>query len=79
MKWSIQLIDESAKVPFSKTNQQDLVALFSVMRAEEDSLVDEDEGNLYDALMLGRMRTMRTGTKGRVDYYGNSIRLFHAR
>jgi len=52
VKWSIQLIDESAKVPFSKTNQKDLVALFSVMRAEEDSLVDEDDGQpFYDALM----------------------------
>ena len=52
VKWSIQLIDESAKVPFSKTNQKDLVALFSVMRAEEDSLVDEDEEQpFYDALM----------------------------
>jgi len=52
IRWSIRLIDESAKVPISKVQEKDLVALFSVMMAGEDSLVDDDDGQAYyDALM----------------------------
>jgi len=50
--WSVRLIDESAKVPISKVKEKDLVALFALMQAEEDSLVDEDDGQpFYDSMM----------------------------
>ena len=50
--WSVRLIDESAKIPISKVKEKDLVALFAVMQAEEDSLMDEDDGQpFYDSMM----------------------------
>ncbi|MBT3666071.1 MAG: hypothetical protein HN548_01215 [Opitutae bacterium] len=52
VQWSISLIDESGKVPISAISEKDLVSLFAIMRAEEDSLVNEDDGQLfYDTLM----------------------------
>ena len=52
MTWSVRLIDESAKIPISKVKEKDLVALFAVMQAEEDSLMDEDDGQpFYDSMM----------------------------
>lgn len=52
VQWSISLIDESGKVPISAISEKDLVSLFSIMRAEEDSLVNEDDGQpFYDSLM----------------------------
>ena len=52
VKWSISLVDESGKVPISTIAEKDLVSLFSVMRAEGDSLVNEDDGQpFYDSLM----------------------------
>ncbi len=50
--WSVRLIDESAKIPISQVKEKDLVALFAVMQAEEDSLMDEDDGQpFYDSMM----------------------------
>ena len=50
--WSVRLIDESAKIPISKVNERDLVSLFAVMQAEDDSLLDEDDGQpFYDSMM----------------------------
>ena len=50
--WSVRLIDESAKVPITKVKEKDLVALFALMQAEEDSLVDDDDGQpFYDSMM----------------------------
>ena len=50
--WSVRLIDESAKVSISKVNEKDLVSLFAVMQAEDDSLIDEDDGQpFYDSMM----------------------------
>lgn len=52
VRWSISLIDESGKVPISSISEKDLVSLFSIMRAEEDSLVNDDDGQpFYDSLM----------------------------
>ena len=52
VSWSVRLIDESAKVPVSKINEKDLVALFAIMHAEEDALLDEDDGQpFYDSMM----------------------------
>ena len=52
VQWTISLIDESGKVPISAISEKDLVSLFSIMRAEEDSLVNEDDGQpFYDSLM----------------------------
>lgn len=50
--WSVRLIDESAKIPITKIKEKDLVALFAVMQAEEDSLINEDDGQpFYDSMM----------------------------
>ena len=50
--WSVRLIDESAKVSISKVNEKDLVSLFAVMQADDDSLIDEDDGQpFYDSMM----------------------------
>ena len=52
VNWSVRLIDESAKVPISKVNERDLVSLFALMQAEDDSLLDEDDGQpFYDSMM----------------------------
>ena len=50
--WSVRLIDESAKVPIYKVNEKDMTALFALMMAEEESLVDEDDGEpFFDSMM----------------------------
>ena len=56
--WStVRLIDESKKILISKVKEKDLVALFAVMASEEDSLMDEDDGQpFYDSMMTGSMR-----------------------
>ena len=52
VRWSISLIDESGKVPIASISEKDLVSLFSIMRAEGDSLVNDDDGQpFYDSLM----------------------------
>ena len=52
VKWSISLVDESGKVPISTIAEKDLVSLFSIMRSEDGSLVNEDDGQpFYDSLM----------------------------
>ena len=52
IKWSISLVDESGKIPISKVSEKDLVSLFATMRAEGDSLVDDDDGQaFYDAMV----------------------------
>ncbi len=52
IQWSVTLIDESGKVPISKISEKDFVYLFATMRAEGDSLVNEDDGQpFYDALV----------------------------
>ena len=52
IKWSISLVDESGKIPISKVSEKDLVSLFATMRAEGDSLIDDDDGQaFYDAMV----------------------------
>ena len=52
VKWEVRIEDETGKIPFGAFKEKDLVALFSVMMAEEDELVDEDDGEpLVDCLM----------------------------
>jgi hypothetical protein len=52
VRWSVSLIDESGKVPISSISEKDLVSLFSIMRAEGDSLVNDDDGQpFYDSFM----------------------------
>lgn len=52
VKWSISLIDESGKVPISSIQEKDLVSFFAIMRADDGSLVDEDDGQpFFDSMM----------------------------
>ena len=52
VKWSIDLIDESGKVPISSVSEKDLISFFANMRADDGSLVDEDDGKpFFDSLM----------------------------
>ena len=52
VKWQVTIQDETGKIPFQTLKEKDLMALFSVMMAEEDELVDEDDGEpLVDCLM----------------------------
>ncbi|MDC0547861.1 type II secretion system protein GspK [Opitutales bacterium] len=52
VKWSIELIDESGKVPISTVSEKDLISFFANMRADDDSLVDEDDGKpFFDSFM----------------------------
>lgn len=52
VKWSISLIDESGKVPISAISERDLVSFFAIMRADDGSLVDEDDGQpFFDSMM----------------------------
>ena len=52
VKWQVTIQDETGKIPFQALKEKDLMALFSVMMAEEDELVDEDDGEpLVDCLM----------------------------
>ena len=44
VKWSIKLMDESAKMPIDKVNPKDMTALFALMTSEEESTVEEDDG-----------------------------------
>lgn len=51
VKWEVNIVDESGKVPLSGISEKDLVGLFAMMKAE-DSLIDEDDGQpFYDSLM----------------------------
>ena len=52
VKWSISLIDESGKVPLKSIAEKDLVSFFAIMRADDGSMVDEDDGQpFFDSLM----------------------------
>ena len=52
VKWKVTIEDETGKIPFGAFKEKDLVALFSVMMAEGDELVDESDGEpLVDCLL----------------------------
>ena len=52
VRWSVELIDESGKVPISTVSEKDLISFFASMRADDDSLVDEEDGRpFFDSLM----------------------------
>ena len=52
VKWSIKLIDESGKIPIFTVPEKDLISFFAIMRADDGSLVDEDDGKpFFDSLM----------------------------
>lgn len=52
IKWSVQLLDESGKIPFHEIKEDDLGGLFAFMQAGEDSLINEDDGEIFvDSLM----------------------------
>ena len=52
VKWSVELVDESGKVPISTVSEKDLISFFAIMRADDGSLVDEDDGKpFFDSLM----------------------------
>ena len=49
--WNVRLLDESGKIPLHEIKEQDLMSLFAFMRAGEDSLINEDDGQVFvDAL-----------------------------
>lgn len=52
VKWSIELIDESGKIPISTVPDKDLISFFAIMRSKDGSFVDEDDGKpFFDSLM----------------------------
>lgn len=52
IKWSVTLIDESGKASLNSMKEKDLVSLFALMRSDDDSLVNEDDGQpFYDSLI----------------------------
>ena len=66
LKWKVQLIDETGKIPFRKVKDKNLEALFAAMVNEEEGggLFDEDDGRLFWIVcVIGRMKTTRRGMK----------------
>jgi len=52
VRWSIRLVDESAKIHPANASKKDLVSMFAQMHAGEEKRVDEDDGEpYYDAWM----------------------------
>ena len=52
VKLSISLVDETGKVSLNSIKEKDLVSLFAVMSVDEDSLVNDDDGQpFFDSLM----------------------------
>ena len=52
VQWKVTIEDETGKVPFDTFDEEDLQALFAVMAAEDEDLVDERDGEPYrDALL----------------------------
>ena len=49
LKWKVQLIDETGKIPFRKVKDKNLEALFAAMVNEEEGggLFDEDDGRPF--------------------------------
>lgn len=47
ISWSVQLTDESGKIPFHEAKEKDLNALFAFMQMEEGGLINEDDGKMY--------------------------------
>ena len=49
LKWNVQLIDETGKIPFQKVKDKNLEALFAAMVNEEEGggLFDEDDGRPF--------------------------------